>query len=78
MSQLKRFFSYYKPYRGLFVLDMVAATASSLLSIFFPALTRELLKTWIPEGMWTQIITCFAMMFSVYVIQSMDLTSLMP
>lgn len=71
MSQLKRFFSYYKPYRGLFVLDMVAATASSLLSIFFPALTRELLKTWIPEGMWTQIITCFAMMFSVYVIQSM-------
>jgi len=70
MKQLKRFFSYYKPYKGLFILDMVAATSSSLLAIFFPALTRELLKTWIPEGMWREIVTCFVIMFCVYVIQS--------
>ncbi len=71
MKQLKRFLHYYKPYKGLFIFDMVAATASSLLAIFFPALTRELLKTWIPQGMWQEIITCFVIMFSVYVVQSM-------
>jgi ATP-binding cassette, subfamily B, bacterial len=70
VSLLKRFIHYYKPYKGLFILDMLAATASSLLSIFFPALTRELLKTWIPQSIWASIITCFILMFWVYVIQA--------
>lgn len=69
MSQLKRFFSYYKPYKALFALDIVAATASSVLAIFFPALTRELLKTWIPDKNWRLMIVCFIAMFCVYTVQ---------
>ena len=56
MNQIKRFFSYYKPYKALFWLDMSAAILSSLLAIFFPALTRELLKTWIPDQVWSSMI----------------------
>lgn len=67
---LKRFFSYYKPYKGLFALDMAAATISSILAIFFPALTRELLKTWIPDKNWSMMIYCFAIMLCVYLIQT--------
>ncbi len=70
MSLLKRFIHYYKPYKGLFILDMAAATVSSVLSIFFPALTRELLKTWIPQSMWANMIMCFVLMFCVYVVQA--------
>lgn len=69
MNQIKRFFSYYKPYKGLFALDLAAAVASSVLAIFFPALTRELLKTWIPDKNWSLMISCFIAMFGVYTVQ---------
>ena len=70
MKQLKRFFSYYKPYKALFWLDMGVALLSSILSIFFPALTRELLKTWIPMQIWNSMIICFVAMFAIYTIQA--------
>ena len=69
MNQIKRFFSYYKPYKALFWLDMSAAILSSLLAIFFPALTRELLKTWIPDQVWSSMIVCFVAMFIIYGVQ---------
>ena len=70
MNQIKRFFSYYKPYKALFWLDMSAAILSSLLAIFFPALTRELLKTWIPDQVWSSMIVCFVAMFIIYGMQA--------
>ena len=66
----KRFVAYYKPYRGLFTLDMVAAVVGSLLSIAFPVLTRQLLSAHIPNENWTMIMFTLAMMLSVYVIQT--------
>ncbi|MDP9810685.1 ABC-type multidrug transport system fused ATPase/permease subunit [Rhizobium tibeticum] len=33
---LRRFFSYYRPYRGLFVLDFSCAILSGLLELGFP------------------------------------------
>ena len=70
MNQIRRFFSYYKPYRSLFWLDMSAAILSSILAIFFPALTRELLKTWIPNKIWATMVVCFAAMFAIYAMQA--------
>ena len=70
MNQIRRFFSYYRPYRSLFWLDMSAAILSSILSIFFPALTRELLKTWIPNQIWGTMVICFCAMFVIYAMQS--------
>ena len=70
MNNLRRFFSYYRPYRALFWFDMAAAILSSVLSIFFPALTRELLRTWIPNQIWKSMIVCFAAMFVIYCLQA--------
>ncbi|MCQ2411427.1 MAG: ABC transporter ATP-binding protein/permease [Sphaerochaetaceae bacterium] len=70
MNQLRRFFSYYKPYKALFLFDMAIAISSSILAIFFPALTRELLKTWIPQQIWRSMIVCFAAMFVIYTCQA--------
>jgi ATP-binding cassette, subfamily B, bacterial len=47
---LSKFISYYKPHLRLFVLDMLVATSASLLSIFFPYITRNLLRSYIPES----------------------------
>lgn len=46
---LKRFLSYYKPHKALFILDMSVAFLSAVLSVFYPMLTRSLLKTYIPD-----------------------------
>ena len=70
MNKLRRFFSYYRPYKSLFWLDMSAAVLSSLLAIFFPALTRELLRTWIPDQVWGSMIVCFVAMFVIYAVQA--------
>ena len=37
MDLLKRFIRYYRPHRGLFILDMTAAVLSSGLAVLFPA-----------------------------------------
>ena len=70
MSMLRRFFAYYRPYKFLFWLDMTAAVLSSVLSIFFPALTRELLRTWIPNQIWRSMVICFIAMFAIYAVQA--------
>lgn len=70
MSMLRRFFSYYKPYKFLFWLDMGVAILSSVLAIFFPALTRELLRTWIPNQIWRSMVICFIAMFAIYALQA--------
>ncbi len=46
---LARFISYYKPHLPLFILDMGVAVLASFFSIFFPFLTRILLKEHIPD-----------------------------
>lgn len=66
---LRRFISYYRPYKGLFFMDMGTAVLSAVLSIVFPALTRELLKTYIPEGNWRAMFIVFCLMLAIYLVQ---------
>ena len=66
---LKKFFSYYKPYVWLFVLDIVAAIVFSIVSIFFPIVTRNLIKAYLPNMLWNHMIMSFVLIFFIYVIQ---------
>ncbi|WP_026509114.1 ABC transporter ATP-binding protein [Butyrivibrio sp. LC3010] len=45
MDLLKKFVPYYKPYIGVFVLDLVAASILSLIDLVFPQLLRVLRQT---------------------------------
>jgi ATP-binding cassette subfamily B protein len=67
---LKRFISYYRPYKPLFTLDIVAAIVGSLLSIVFPQITRELLRNYIPNKNWDMMITLFLVMLAIYLVQT--------
>ena len=40
---LKRFLSYYKPHRRIFILDMLASLCVSLVGVFYPILTRRMI-----------------------------------
>jgi len=67
---LKRFVAYYGPHKGLFFLDMAAAVIGSLLSILFPLLTRELLRTYIPGQDWNMMMVVFGVMLGIYAVQT--------
>lgn len=49
MSNLRRFISYYKPERRLFIMDMVAASIIAALDLLFPIITRLFMKDYIPN-----------------------------
>lgn len=61
----KRFLNYYKPHRFLFYLDMIVAFLSAILSVFYPVLTRNLLKSYIPEKDIDGIIRIFILMLLI-------------
>ncbi|MDP8210921.1 MAG: ABC transporter ATP-binding protein [Candidatus Stygibacter australis] len=67
---LKRFISYYKPHKGLFILDMGVAVLSAGLSIFFPILTRNLLKTYVPEKNVQLIVISLMIMLLIFVFRA--------
>ena len=46
---LKRFLSYYKPHKKIFIMDMIAALLVSLVGVFYPIVTREMLNDFIPN-----------------------------
>ena len=47
---LRRFFRYYRPYKGLFVLDMATAVLHSGFTLCIPFLVRNILKDDLPAG----------------------------
>ena len=46
---LKKFVSYYKPYKKLFFLDLFVAIISALCDLFYPMITREIANNSIPN-----------------------------
>lgn len=67
---LKRFIKYYKPHRGLFILDMVVAFLAAILSVFTPMLTRSLLKVHIPNKDLNGIIFFVGLMAGIMIFKS--------
>ncbi len=64
---IRRFAAYYRPHLALFMLDMGAASLAALLAVIFPYLTRELLRTYIPQQNLQMMIITFALMFFAYI-----------
>ncbi|MEG2937559.1 MAG: ABC transporter ATP-binding protein [Vagococcus sp.] len=46
---LKRFFSYYKPYKALFILDFTCAVIAALLELSFPVIVNQVIDKIMPK-----------------------------
>jgi ATP-binding cassette subfamily B protein len=53
---LSRFFRYYRPYKGLFVLDFSCAVLAALLELAFPLAVSWMVDTLLPSGDWPTIV----------------------
>jgi ATP-binding cassette subfamily B protein len=63
---LKRFFAYYRPHRGLFLLDFGCAVVAGLLELGFPMAVREFIDRLLPGRDWGLIVLASVVLLAVY------------
>ena len=65
----KRFLNYYKPYRRIFILDMLSSFFVSLIGVTYPIVTRRMLNEFIPGKMYRMIVFSGLMLAFLYTIR---------
>lgn len=66
---LKRFLSYYKPHKKLFIMDMLASLIVVLTAILYPIITRKMLNDLIPNKNFKLIIVFGLGLLGIYIIR---------
>jgi ATP-binding cassette subfamily B protein len=64
---LKRFFAYYRPYRGLFLLDFSCAVLSGLLELGFPMAVKLFVDRLLPSQQWGLVVAATLGLLVIYV-----------
>ncbi|WP_421361094.1 ABC transporter ATP-binding protein [Agrobacterium rosae] len=67
---LRRFFSYYRPYRGLFILDFSCAVLSGVLELGFPMAVKVFVDVLMPAGDWQLILMASIGLLVIYVLNT--------
>ncbi|MDX5626732.1 MULTISPECIES: ABC transporter ATP-binding protein [unclassified Brenneria] len=67
---LRRFFSYYSPYKGLFILDFGCAIIAGLLELGFPMAIKSFIDTLLPAQNWTLILLASIALLAVYLLNT--------
>ncbi|MDS7597221.1 ABC transporter ATP-binding protein [Agrobacterium tumefaciens] len=67
---LRRFFAYYRPYRGLFILDFSCAVLSGVLELGFPMAVKAFVDVLLPGGEWGIIIAASVALLMIYVLNT--------
>jgi ATP-binding cassette subfamily B protein len=67
---LRQFFEYYRPHRGLFILDFGCAVLSGLLALTFPLAVKLFVDRLLPEGNWNVIVLAALGLLAVYLVNA--------
>ncbi|EKG9001507.1 ABC transporter ATP-binding protein [Listeria monocytogenes] len=68
---LKRFFSYYKPYRTLFIIDFGCAVLAAILELAFPVAVNHVIDTLLPGKDFGLIITAALALLFFYILNTL-------
>ena len=68
---LKEFIKYYKPYKLLFISDMLASLLISLSAMVYPIITRNMLNDFIPNSKYNLIIKFGIILLVIYIIRAL-------
>ena len=55
---IKKFFSFYKPHKRLFIIDFTSAVFVAILELAFPVAVQWFIDELLPTGDWNMIVTC--------------------
>jgi len=64
---IKKFISYYKPYRGLFALDMLASLLIAVADLFYPMIARNIINDYVPNKQLRLLIVWLGALLLIYV-----------
>lgn len=67
---IRRFFSYYQPYKGLFFLDFGCAIIAGLLELAFPLVVNVFIDDLLPGSKWDLIIWASAGLVALYALNT--------
>ncbi|WP_340022585.1 ABC transporter ATP-binding protein [Paenibacillus sp. FSL K6-1096] len=67
---LRRFFSYYRPYKTLFVIDFTCAVGAGLLELAFPVAVNKFIDDLLPGQNWSLIVLACAALLAIYALNT--------
>ncbi|WP_232698074.1 ABC transporter ATP-binding protein [Brevibacillus daliensis] len=67
---LRQFFSYYRPYKWLFIADFSCAIFAALLELVFPLAINKVIDDLLPSGNWSLIIWACVALLGIYILTS--------
>ena len=70
MKLLKRFFSYYKPYKRLFALDLICSFTISVCNMFYPMIARNIMNEYVPNQNLRLLIVWAIALAGIYALKS--------
>lgn len=69
-AMIRRFFEYYRPWKGLFLLDFCCAVLSGLLELGFPIAVKVFVDELLPTQQWIMIMLAAAGLLFIYVVNT--------
>ncbi len=67
---LRRFFGYYRPYKGLFLLDFTCAIIAGLLELAFPLAVSAFVEELLPSENWRLIVFASVGLLAIYAVNA--------
>ncbi|WP_236333017.1 ABC transporter ATP-binding protein [Paenibacillus auburnensis] len=67
---LRRFFSYYRPYKKLFILDFTCAVGAGLLELAFPVAVNTFIDNLLPGQDWPLILMACVALLAIYALNT--------
>lgn len=68
-GMLRKFITYYKPYKKLFFMDLLVATISALCDLVYPMITRNIVNKVIPNREFRFLIVFAVVLITIYLIK---------
>ncbi|MBT2689283.1 ABC transporter ATP-binding protein [Bacillus sp. ISL-47] len=68
---IRRFFTYYKPHKRLFILDFSSAVIVAVLELGFPLAVQWFIDSLLPSGNWSMIVSVSAGLLALYMMSTL-------
>lgn len=69
MHKVKRFFTFYKPHKNLFIVDLICSFTISVCNMFYPMIARKMINDYIPNQNLRLLITWAIVLASIYALK---------
>lgn len=69
MHKVKRFFTFYKPHKNLFIVDLICSFTISVCNMFYPMIARKMINDYIPNQNLRLLITWAIVLAAIYALK---------